>query len=148
MEKNFIRVRSAKDIILSSSLAAIGCVFIALPTAESVNIVGFFLIFAAIILALFLKTGYKDSVSGERFSKKERYFPQAMNAPISDALAARPSSIDLTEEDKGNSVRLDIYFNKASGKAYLQLFEYVPYKYEPCSRLYEHETVVIENLLK
>ena len=148
MEKEFVRVRSIKDITISVSLVVLGCVLIALPTATSINIVGFFLIFAGILLALFLKTGYKETGSGERFSKKERYFSQAMNAAISDALASKPHTIDLSEEDKGNAVRLDIYYNKASGKSYLQLFEYVPYKYEPCSAIYEHETSKIENLLK
>ena len=71
-----------------------------------------------------------------------------MNVVISEAIMAKPHTIDLSEEDKGNAVRLDIYFNKASGKAYLQLFEYVPYRYEPCSRIYEHEVSRIENLLK
>ena len=71
-----------------------------------------------------------------------------MNAAISEALATKPHTIDLSEEDKGNAVRLDIYYSKTSGKSYLQLFEYVPYKYEPCSAIYEHEAARIEKLLK
>lgn len=148
MEKEFIRVRSAKDITISLSLVILGSVLIALPTATSINILGFFLIFAGLLLFLFLKTGYKETVSGGKFCKKERFFSQAMNAPISAALGSDPASIDITEEDKGNAVRLDIYFNRTAGKAYLQLFEYVPYKYEPCSKVYEYETAKIEKLLK
>ena len=74
MKKEFVRVRSAKDITISVSLVVLGSVLIALPTATSINILGFFLIFAGILLALFLKTGYKETGSGERFCKKERYF--------------------------------------------------------------------------
>ena len=103
MEKNFIRVRSTKDITISLTLTIAGGVLVALPTATSVNILGFFMIFAGIILFLMLRTGYKE------------------------------------EEDKGNAVRLDIYHSKQSGKAYIQLFEYVPYKYEPCTRQFEYE---------
>ena len=59
-----------------------------------------------------------------------------------------PGSIDLKEADKGNAVKLDIYYSKAEGKAYLQLFEYVPYTYEPCSRLYEYQIADVEKLIR
>ena len=55
---------------------------------------------------------------------------------------------DLSEAEKGNAVKLDIYYSKAAGKAYLQLFEYIPYKYEPCSKMYEHQLSRIEKLIK
>ena len=62
-----------------------------------------------------------------------------MKNEIAEKIASKPSGIDLTEEDKGNAVRLDVFYSKTSGKAYIQLFEYIPYKYEPCSRQYEYE---------
>ena len=61
MEKNFIRVRSTKDITISLTLTIAGGVLVALPTATSVNILGFFMIFAGIILFLMLRTGYKET---------------------------------------------------------------------------------------
>ena len=148
MEKTFVRVRSVKDITICVSLIIAGGILIALPTGAAVNITGFFLIFAGIILALVLKTGYKDEETGKSYLKKEHYFQQAMNAPISAALASRPESIDLSEAEKGNAVKLDIYYSKTSGKAYMQLFEYVPYKYEPCSKMYEYDLARIENLIR
>ena len=148
MEKTFVRVRSAKDITIFASLIVLGSVLVALPTSTSVNITGFFLIFAGIILALVLRTSYKDIETGEIYQKKEHYFQQAMNAPIASALQSDPESIDLGEADKGNALKLDIYYSKSTGKAYLQLFEYVPYKYEPCSNMYEHEVSKIGKLLK
>lgn len=56
METRFCRVRSVKDITISASLIIIGSILVALPTGTGVNITGFFLIFAGIILALVLKT--------------------------------------------------------------------------------------------
>lgn len=147
MEKEFVRVRSVKDIVIFISLIILGAVLVALPTGASVNITGFFLIFAGLILALTLRTGYKDSATGERYLKKEHFFQQAMNSSISSAIASKPESVDMSEKDKGNAVRLDVYFSKTSGKAYLQLFEYVPYKYEPCSRMYEHEMIKVGKLI-
>jgi hypothetical protein len=148
MEKEFIRVRSIKDILVFSSLIIFGSVLVTLPTGAAVNITGFFMIFAGIILALVMRTGYKDTETGERYHKKEHYFQQAMNAVISSALVSKPESIDLTQAEKGNAVKLDIYYCKSSGKAYLRLFEYVPYKYEPCSKMYEHQLGRIEKLIK
>lgn len=147
MEKTFERVRSIKDIVTFVSLVVLGSILIALPTSASINITGFFLIFAGLILALVLKTGYKDE-NGGKYQKKERFFQQAMNAEICAALASKPDSVDLSEEDKGNAIRLDIYSCKSSGKAYIQLFEYVPYRYEPCSKMYEYELSKVSKLIK
>ena len=148
MEKTFVRVHSAKDIIISVSFIVLGSVLVALPTGTGVNVAGFFMIFAGLLLALFMRTGYKDIDSGERFLKKEHYFQQAMNEAICSVLESKPEAIDLSEEDKGNAVKLDVYYSKAAGKAYLQLFEYIPYKYEPCSKMYEHQISRIEKLIK
>ena len=148
MEKTFIRVRSVKDIVISASLVILGSILVALPTGAGINIAGFFMIFAGIILFLILKSGYKETETGISYKKKEYYFQQVMNAPISAALASKPESIDLGEANKGNAIKLDIYYSTASGKAYLQLFEYIPYKYEPCSKMYEYETARIDKILK
>ena len=148
MEKTFVRVHSAKDIIISVSLIVLGSVLVALPTGAGVNVAGFFMIFAGLLLALFMRTGYKDTASGEKFLKKEHYFQQAMNPAINSVLENRPEAIDLAEAEKGNAIKLDIYYSKVLGKAYLQLFENIPYKYEPCSKMYEHQLSRIEKLVK
>ena len=148
MEKEFIRVRSIKDIVIFVSLIVAGSVLTALPISAAVNITGFFLIFAGLILALAMKTGHKDADTGEIFVKKEIYFQQTQHAAIMSAIAAKPESVDMREAEKGNALKLDIYYSKPSGKAYLQLFEYVPYKYEPCSKVYEHELCKVEKLIK
>ena len=71
-----------------------------------------------------------------------------MNPVILSALESKPDSIDLTQVDKGRSIRLDVYYSKSTGKAYLQLFEYIPYRYEPCSKTYEHEVEKVYKLIK
>ena len=148
MEKTFTRVHSIKDIVIFISLLILGGILVAVPTSDAVNITGFFLIFAGAILALVLKTGYKDVETNVKYIKKERYFQQAMHAAIADAIASKPDSIDLSQENKGNAIKLDIYFSKASGKAYIQLFEYVPYTYQPCSKMYEYEISKVGKLIK
>lgn len=148
MEKTFVRVYSIKDIVIFISLLVLGGILVAAPTSDAVNITGFFLVFAGAILALVLKTGYKDVETNVKYIKKERYFQQAMHAAIADAIASKPDSIDLSQENKGNAIKLDIYFSKATGKAYIQLFEYVPYTYQPCSKMYEYEISKVGKLIK
>ena len=148
MEKTFIRVHSIKDIVIFISLLILGSILVTVPTGDAVNITGFFLVFAGAILALVLKTGYKDVETNEKYIKKERYFQQAMHTAIADAIASKPDSIDLSQENKGNAIKLDIYFSKATGKAYIQLFEYVPYTYQPCSKMYEYEISKVGKLIK
>ena len=148
MEKTFIRVHSIKDIVIFISLLILGSILVAVPTGDAVNITGFFLVFAGAILALVLKTGYKDVETNVKYIKKERYFQQAMHTAIADAIASKPDSIDLSQENKGNAIKLDIYFSKTTGKAYIQLFEYVPYTYQPCSKMYEYEISKVGKLIK
>ena len=148
MEKTFIRVRSIKDITIFVSLALVGTILTALPIGDAANIAGFFIIVAAGILAFVLKSAYKDIDTNEKYLKKERYFQQTMHAAISSAIASNPDSVDLSEEDKGNAIRLDIYYSKSSGKAYLQLFEYIPYTYQPCTRVHECEISKASKLIK
>ena len=148
MEKTFTRVHSIKDIVIFISLLVLGGILVAVPTGDAVNITGFFLVFAGAILALVLKTGYKDVETNEKYIKKERYFQQTMHAAIADAIASKPDSIDLSQENKGNALKLDIYFSKATGKAYIQLFEYVPYTYQPCSKMSEYEISKVGKLIK
>lgn len=148
MEREFIRVRSVKDIVIISTLAVAGITLTLLPVGDAVHIAGFFIIVAAAILAFVLKSAYKDVQTNERFCKTERYFQQAMQSAIASAIASKPDAVDLSEEDKGNALRLDIYYSKSSGKAYLQLFEYVPYTYEPCSKMFECQISNASKLIK
>ena len=148
MEKTFIRVRSVKDIVIFTSLAVIGIILTVLPYGEAVNIAGFFIIFTAAILLLVLKSGYQGAETNIKYSKREKYFQQTMHSTIAAAVTSAPDSIDLSEEDKGNALRLDVYYSKSTGKAFVQLFEYVPYTYQPCSKMYEHEISKVAKLIK
>lgn len=147
MKKEFIRVRSAKDIVITFLLIIAGSVCVALSTAQSINVLGFFLIFAGVLLLFILKTGYKDLSTGVAFAKVEKYFAQSLKDEIHRQIRSGKVDIDLSAEDKGNGLRLDLYHSKKAGKAYIQIFEYIPYKYEPCSDIHEFELEQIKYLL-
>lgn len=145
MEKEFIRVRSVKDIITSSSLIICGCALMLLFDSTSVTIAGFFLCIPGLLLAFILKTGYMDMETGDRFAKKERYFSHEQQEMLKSSLSC-PEKLDLSLEDKGSSIRLDVYYNR--NKVYVQLLEYIPHSYEPCSALFEHETPKADKMLR
>lgn len=147
MEKEFSRVRSVKDITISLSMIITGCILIALPTSASINTLGFFMICAGIILAFVLKTGYKDIENGEYYIKSEKFFAHGLKSDIASAIEKEPERINLSEENKGNGIRLDIYYSQKNGKAYTQLFEYIPYSYEPCSCIHEHDLNKVSKII-
>ena len=150
MEKNFIRVRSVKDIIISTALTLSGIVLVALPTSIGINILGFFMILIGLLLFFTLKNSYKDEETGIIYHKKEKYFEGCRRDELSSAIARRncKCKVDLSAENKGSTLRLDIYYNKQAGKAYMQIFEYIPYRYEPYSTLYEHEVANVSELIE
>ena len=138
MCKTFVRAHSALDLTVSISLMAVGTILVTIPSSQAVNILGFFMMFAGIILIMIYKSGYKNLETGERFLKKEHYFSLNMRTSVMEALDRNnPKGIDYKEEDKGNNLRMDVYSNKKKDIAYIQLFEYVPYRYQPCSKIYE-----------
>lgn len=150
MEKNFIRVRSTKDIIISTALTLSGIVLVALPTSTGINILGFLLLLIGILLYFTLKSLYKDEETGIKYTKKERYFEGCRRDELSSAISRQncKCKVNLSGENKGNSLRLDIYYSKQAGKAYMQVFEYIPYRYEPYSNIYEHEIVNVVELIE
>ena len=148
MEKKFIRVRSIKDIIISTSLIIIGLTLIIVPENTGCQLGGFTLIAVGIILLCLLKSNYKNIETLDIFLKKEFFFAGDMKVSILSALSKNPISIDLSAEGKGQVLMLKVYYSEMSCKAYLQLFEYIPHQYEPCSEEYEYDIEKITNLLK
>lgn len=50
------------------------------------------------------------------------------------------------DEETGNI--LTMYYSKGSGKAFLQLYEYIPHQYKPCSKMHQYELNRVEKFLK
>lgn len=148
MNKIFNRVRSAKDMTITALFIIIGSIFAMIPDLPSVSITGYLLIFTGIVLAVVLKTAYKDEETGKNYYKKEYYFQKALHLTIMEYIKSKPELIDISREDGGSSIKLEIYYSKKHGNAFLRLFEYIPYDYEPCSDMYEYDVARVEKLIK
>lgn len=148
MEKKFVKVRSVKDIAIFFLLIITGCFLASISEFVGVNIIGFALIISGFIFAFVLRDVYKDVETGEKYLRKELLFKPEMKCAILSVIGSAPETITLSEEGKGQVVRLEIYYGKSSGKAYLQLFEYIPHQYEPCSEMYEYDIDKVKELIK
>jgi hypothetical protein len=148
MKTQFIKVRTTKDITIFTSLILIGVILIALPTQMGATIAGATLAIIGIALIPLLKSGYRDRDSSETYRKLEHYFQQTKKSSLTSAISSKPETIELPKEQGSNALRIDIYFSRSANKAYVQLFEYIPYEYEPCTEIYEYEASRVENLIK
>lgn len=146
MNKEFIKVRTITDITISSILLISGIILVALPTSVSVNIFGFFAFITGVLLLAILKTGWLDIETKERYCLKHRYFPKNRKNEILNALENNIDSIDISDEDN-EGLRVDIYYNKQNHKAFIDLFEYVPYNYERIAPTVEYTIDKIKKLL-
>ena len=136
------------DVVISTSTVVLGCILAIVPLGAGVAIGGYMLIILGFLLALMMKSEYREELSGEKYQKQEYFFPKEEKNQLLSALASAPGKIDLGQKGKGQVLRLDIYYSKALGKCYIQLFEYVPYQYVPCSQLVGCELPKISNLLE
>ncbi|MBQ2289313.1 MAG: hypothetical protein II249_01420, partial [Bacteroidaceae bacterium] len=71
MKKNFIRVRSTKDIVIFSLLIIAGGILAVIQGTDTLNLIGYCLIVVGAVLALFFKSGYKDIDTKELYVRKE-----------------------------------------------------------------------------
>ena len=136
------------DVVISTSTVVLGCILAIVPLGAGVAIGGYMLIILGFLLALMMKSEYRKELSGEKYQKQEYFFPKEEKNQLLSAIASAPGKIDLGQKGKGQVLRLDIYYSKALGKCYIQLFEYVPYQYVPCSELVGCELPKISNLLE
>ncbi len=148
MNKSFKRVRSITDIIIVALTIIVGLVLSIFPSQVSVHILGYLLVLTGFILIFILKSAYKDEETGELYKRKQKYFAQSKQGYLSQALKGKIEEIDLSGEDEGSGLRIDIFYNNKKGKVFVQLHEYIPYVYQPCSDFYEFNIKEAEKLLK
>ena len=148
MENKFVRVRSVRDIILVIAILVVGCVVALLPFGTSLNLSGCLLIPCALLALFVMKSEYKNVADGCRYKKKVFNFPNSMEQSVVEALMTNPGKLDVRCTDNSSALRLDVYYGITNGKAFLQLFKYIPYQYEARTKLVEYGIEEIPNLVK
>lgn len=148
MKNKFIRVRSTKDIVISAALLILGVALVVLTNIEAANISGYMLIIVGLVLLLVLKTAYRDEETKAMYFKKDIFFLREMKDSIIKALESSPEKIDMSQAGKGQVLLLRVYYSKSAARAYMQLSEYVPHEYKPCTEVCVYDISQVEGLLK
>lgn len=148
MEKNFERVRSLRDIIISVIMTAAGIACVVMPTSVSVNIFGMCLAVPGVLMFMFMKTEYKDAETGEHFCRRIKYYPASRKAVILESLGGDPSKSDWKEDAAASGLMLDVYSGVASDKVYVRVLEFIPYSYQPCSGWFSYDKAHAGGLVK
>ena len=150
MEEQFCRVRSASDIFISSVLIITGAVLLMGNFQIGIMIAGFFMLLTGILFMCLLKTVYKDKtdISGIHYHKKELKFQRKTLNTLLHNVINNPEEIDKSSIGQGWTVKLVIYYSKTADIAYIQLYEFIPYKYEPCTPILEWKYEKIASLIK
>ena len=148
MKNKFIRVRSTKDIIISAALLVLGVALIVFTNIEAANISGYMFVVIGLVLLPVLKTAYRDAETKALYFKKDLYFLREMKDSIIKALESSPEKIDMSQAGKGQVLLLRVYYSKSAARAYMQLSEYVPHEYKPCTEVCVYDISQVEGLLK
>ena len=61
MERNFIKSRSVKDVVISTSIVVLGCILAIVPLGAGVAIGGYMLIILGFLLALMMKSAPREA---------------------------------------------------------------------------------------
>lgn len=148
MKNKFIRVRSTRDIVISAALLILGVALVVLTNIEAANICGYLLVLTGLVLLPVLKTAYRDVEKNALYSKKDIFFLREMKDSIIKALESSPEKIDMSQAGKGQVLLLRVYYSKSAARAYMQLSEYVPHEYKPCTEVCVFDISQVEGLLK
>ncbi len=129
MKQEFIKIRTYKDIIISSVILAAGFFQSFFTEIVPLQITGYLFIIIGVILFFTLKSRYRNVETGELFDKKVKFFDISQKSVILAALENDPKQIDMNLEGKGSGVILDIFFNQ--NDAYVQAYTFCSGQYEP-----------------
>lgn len=80
--------------------------------------------------------------------KKSLYFSKRQYREIMFALQTGDLKwIDLYTEGESETLKMDIKYNYYTGKAYIQLYRFIPFEYIECSKVYEYDINKVRPLI-
>lgn len=80
--------------------------------------------------------------------KKSLYFSKHQYRDIMFALQTRDLKwIDLYTEGESETLKMEISYNNYTGKAFIQLYKFIPFDYIKCSKVYEFDINKVRPLI-
>lgn len=132
METIFKNVHTTKDLTISGIVFIAGICLLFINAGLGV----FFTIMGVAMLCMFRK-GYKKNGQGTMLTRQSEEICMECKASLIDFLNGKDVKPEIKKGNCGGTIRLDAYFNKAEGLAYVQLFEYRNYTYESLTEVVE-----------
>lgn len=96
---------------------------------------------------VFYKGGYRLDGRGIMLTRKSEDICKDCRTSLMDFLEGRISSPTIRQGHEGGTIRIDVYFNKAERVAYVQLYDFCNYLYEPATGIIELDGARAETLI-
>ena len=142
MEYNFKMVHTGKDLAISTTvlLAGIGLLFLNKGLGICIGICG-------LLMFVFYKGGYRLDRRGIMLTRKSEDICKDCRTSLMDFLEGRISAPTIRQGHEGGTIRIDVYFNKEERVAYVQLYDFCNYLYEPVTGIIELDGARAETLI-
>lgn len=132
MEIKLKKVHSTKDLIISAIIlaAGIGLCFVNAGLGGVIAICG-------LLMLLFYKDGYKREGEDIVLHKKALDVAHTCRNSLKEFLEGKDVEPEVKTSLNGGIIRLEAYFNAEAAIAYVQLFDFSNYTYEPATGIVE-----------
>jgi hypothetical protein len=132
MEKNFRRVHTLNNIIITAviAVAGIGLYFVN-PG------LGISLVVVAVLLFFLWKSGFRKDGLSTVFTKEAIDVPRSFRQNIIDFLEGKSDDVEFQEGCEGGCVRIEAFYNKHEQIAFAQLMDFSSYTYQPVGEMVE-----------
>lgn len=138
MKSKIVKKNDFTSIIIALSIVLAGIVitFFSFPYAKGL---GSILILGGIIALSMSKKTLVHGSTGNKIISYTYFFPPIEKEKIKQICETSNFDTLKSVSQAENGLQMEIYLSKNGSYAAVQLYEYIPYKYEICSPLYEYE---------
>ncbi len=145
MNDIIIKARTRYDLLFTLAIILIGIITCIVSTSGAITVMGFTFIFAGAACWFILKSGFRDTATAKIMKKTEVYYAVDHKKRVIEAVLNNPADLADIPQCAMNSIKLNVYYNDED--TYLQMFEYIPCNYKPCTKLVKYKKSDISNLI-
>ena len=142
MEIKLKKVHTSKDFIISAIVlaAGIGLFFVNAGLGAIIAACG-------LLMLLFYKSAYKREGENIVLQKKALDVDHACRESLKGFLDGKDVEPEVKINPNGGVIRLEAYYNAIAAIAYVQLFDFSNYAYEPATEIVELRGTKAERLI-
>ena len=132
MEKNFRRVHTLNNIIITAviAVAGIGLFFVNAGLGIALAVV-------AVLMFFLWKSGFRKDGLDTVFTKEAIDVPRSFRQNIIDFLEGKSDEVEFQEGCEGGCVRIEAFYNKTEQVVFAQLMDFSSYTYQPVGEMVE-----------